>query len=798
MSTTTISPQQDLLLRLLHQGRVYEFLPRAESHLRQCPDDEQVRVLAVREYLKLGLVGPARTLLETNSVADHSELGAIRRNLRSVATGATPWTSQSKIFSDNLATLQNRPGNTPTAALTNQLRTDWQQRSRDFELYVDSGRVTHVRMRAGHSWGWIPFFGDHRALAAAHPLPDGISSQFPGPFLFEGLDLGYFFQRVYQSTLRTFLNFSCALFVVEPDPTLLALVLNLHDWREILADERVQWFVGPDATRRLSQAWQTNVNLPTPTQAYSLNNFRPTCSPSAVDVAQAETNRRDDALERSCAELNRDYSNRDIRHWYARLTAALTANGQPLSIVTAVSVHTTFLQYSMEDTRKALEALGHRLTVLKETRPFEVIHPLAYHDAIRKHNADLFFSIDHLRPEFGALLPANLPLLTWDQDGLPQVVTRQNIAGIAAHDFVVGSTKPRFVAEGCRPDQYLQSYIPTCPDRFAGPELTADERDRFTCDVSYVSHASQTPREFHEEEAARPEYANLRPLLDALYELLPDYLAIYRVVRGALPAAILAEAQQRSGITLADDALRARLAGWYLWRLGDRMFRHEALEWVADWARSTRRALRIYGNGWDRHPTLAPFAGGPIANGRDLLCLHRASRINLQLMPAGFIHQRALDGLAAGGFFLTRLAPHDLRGFAYKRLAARMQELKLATTPALLQSPDPELRRLLRLCMGPDVQLMNDGRADLHSLIPLLAELPFCDEVFPDFEEITFDSADEFVTAADRYINDEPARRTKAATMREVVLQHFSYIPTVNRFLHAIRDYLAALCPAPS
>jgi len=787
---TKVQPAPTTLLEFLQQGRVYEFIPRAEAFLANHPDDDQVRILAVREYLKLGLVGPARTLLETEAVAATSELGVIRRNLRSVASGAIPWSRDSARFAANLAALTSRNDDQAAARMVDDIRDCWKRRSHEFEFYVDNGGVTHVRMRSGQQWKWIPFFGDHRALAAAQPLPDGIGGPFPGPFLFEGLDLGLFFRRAYDSTLRTFLNFSCALFVVEPDPALLALVFHLHDWSDLLRDQRVFWFTGADATRQLAAAWKGNVNLPTPTQAYTMSTFRPGCRPTAIQVAQDETDRRDNELQQSCIEVHRRYAGRDRTHWSKRFDEALSGQGKPLSIVAAVSVHTTFLQYSMEDTRRAFESLGHRMVVLKERRPYEVVHPMTYHQAIREHEADLFFSIDHLRTEFGSLLPPNLPLLTWDQDGLPQVVTRANIAGIAPHDFLVGSTKPRFVAEGCWSDQYVQIPVPTCPDRFAAVEPTEDQRKRLSCDMSYVSHASQTPREFHDEERSRPEYAAVRPVLDALYELLPDFLATYRVVRGALPTAIIEEASRRTGILLHDAALRARIEGWYLWRLGDRMFRHEALHWAADWAQSTGRSLKIYGNGWDKHPTLARFAAGPVANDIDLACLYRCSRINLQLMPAGFIHQRALDGLAAGGFFLTRLAPHDLRGFAHKRLAARMRELSLTTTPVLLTSSDPELRRLLRLCMGPDVERMVRTNLNLPELLSMFAEWTYCDEIFPDFEEITFDSSEEFYAAAERFITDESARQIKASAMRDVVVKYFSYVPTVQRFLTEMRDYL--------
>ena len=99
-------------------------------------------------------------------------------------------------------------------------------------------------------------------------------------------------------------------------------------------------------------------------------------------------------------------------------------------------------------------------------------------------------------------------------------------------------------------------------------------------------------------------------------------------------------------------------------------------------------------NGWENHPTLSEFAAGPADNGRELLCIYRASKINLQLMPAGFIHQRALDGLASGGFFLTRFIPQDVRGRVLRRLQARMSELNIDDPHALACCEDEHIRSL--------------------------------------------------------------------------------------------------------
>ena len=81
----------------------------------------------------------------------------------------------------------------------------------------------------------------------------------------------------------------------------------------------------------------------------------------------------------------------------------------------------------------------------------------------------------------------------------------------------------------------------------------------------------------------------------------------------------------------------------------------EAERQAAEIAERHGLSFGLYGAGWEKHPELGPHARGTIDYGRDLEALTQQTRINLQLEP--FIptqHQRLLDGLAAGGFFLSR------------------------------------------------------------------------------------------------------------------------------------------------
>ncbi len=781
-ATAVETSDREAILAHLRAGRPEDFLTLATPYLARHNDGE-VRLLAVREYLRLNLVEPARTLLtDTDDLTP--ELASIRDSLGGLAMGEVSWSALTPRFEANLAVLERR------GLEVEPIRSAWAERGPTLRCFCDKRSQHQILWRDAEGVPrWIPSLADHERIDRDRPFPPEPLGLMPDPFLFDGLGLGGFFERVYRETKDTFLGYSCALFIVEPDPLWIALVLHLRDWRDLLADERVFLTVGPDCTQRLQRFWEEDANLPLPRHVFSLNLFRPGPQPPIVEAVQAAADRRGDEIRRLRETLNARYAERNLRYWGERFEAALSGNGPPLRILAAVSTHTTFLQYSMRDAKRALEALGHECIVLTESTPCTRIETLTYLRTIDRFDPDLFFIIDHLRPEFDELLPAQLPVLTWDQDQLPHVFTRDNIRKIGPYDFVVGYSKGRCVDAGCDPRQLLNARVPTCPEQFDGPPLSEDERRRYTCDVSYVSHASQTPDAFHQEERGKRTDPAEQRLLDVLYELAPEMLRRYTVLSSAVAEVMIREALRLTGFRLVDEDFRQWLINWYLWRLGDRMFRHEALEWVADWAKQTGRTLRIYGRGWEHHPTLSPFAAGPAQNGRELLCIYRASRINLQLMPAGFVHQRSLDGLAAGGFFLARRTPYDLKGVLLRRLVERMNEQNVRDTHELLTHPDPTLRELLHAFHGQWLDKVDPYANDLFGKLHILAELDHPEEVFPRFADILFDSAERFAERAEYFLTHPEEREALTNEMREVVVRRFSYRPTMDRFLRAMGEY---------
>ena len=785
--TVKIETHKEVMLDRLRAGRDYEFLTMAQPYLDVRPEDAYVRLMASRSYLKLGLVPAARELLDRvpPAIALPPEFEAVRAALADLPGGPIPWRTHKERFDANLGALTKR------GIDVSAIREAWGRHESDYQLFRDEKGAEQVRERdAAGRWDWFPTLCDHAVADAARALPDGISANMPGPYAFEGLGLGGYFERIYRATVDTFLGFSCALLVVEPRLARFAALLHLRDWEALLSDERVMLFVGEGCMEAFRAAWDNDFDLPWPQLVMTTGTVPADATPRVADVVEAAANARENAVRESMQDLGRRYAHRTPQFWAKRFAAALDGSGEPLRILTAVSTHTTFLQHSIRDTKRAFESLGHKCVVLTDDTPYGITGPLTFHNAIRELDPDLFFILDHLRSALETAVPKNLPILTWDQDQLPHVLTRENLQRIAPHDFLAGCSKSRCVAMGCNPAQLLNARVPTCPEQFGGDALSESEQNQYACDVSFVSHASQTPREFHDQECEAYQHPTMTKLLGELFSLLPPMLEQNPVADHHVMTAVLAEAMQRCRLSGLDDEVVRRLRNWYLWRLGDRLFRHQALEWVADWARRTGRSFRIYGRGWEKHPTLSDFAAGPARNGRELLCIYRASRINLQLMPAGFIHQRSLDGLAGGGFFLSRTVPDDLRGKTLRKLDARICELKICNTGELLGHKDDSLRTLLASYVGEWLERGDHYTFDLLTNIHISAELLQPDEAFTDFEEILFDSAERFAEVADHFLTVDAHRREVADRMRQVVIERFSYRSTVDQFLQAMSSYL--------
>ena len=127
---------------------------------------------------------------------------------------------------------------------------------------------------------------------------------------------------------------------------------------------------------------------------------------------------------------------------------------------------------------------------------------------------------------------------------------------------------------------------------------------------------------------------------------------------GELPAAseTLAAELGLSG----DPRMRDLLRHQYVLPLAEQMLRHETLAWAAEIAREHGLSMRLFGRGWERHPTLSMFAAGPLEHGDEVRTCYQLAACHVHASPLGVAHQRVFECAMSGGVALCRRSWEEL------------------------------------------------------------------------------------------------------------------------------------------
>jgi len=502
------------------------------------------------------------------------------------------------------------------------------------------------------------------------------------------------------------------------------------------------------------------------------------------------------------AGLNLDLLNGAVNtHLHQRLDAAIATHNRPLDstrirsgaklrVMGVTSRYTTFLQHSMRDWLAAFEADGHATRLVMERADHEQNNSLVLAEAAAEFSPDLILLIDHYRAELGGL-PPNVPCVMWIQDYLPNMFNPTAGAEQGPLDYVIGHGRAECTRKHGYPfERFMPALVAVNDDRFAPPELSAQDLRRYACDLSFVSHASRTPESYIAEQIEK--HPNAKTILSDVFERLKsiydDGLCISHPlhVRGVIQESMVA-----TGYSLEAESLK-RMSDLFYLQINNAFLRHQTLEWAAE----TGADLRLYGNGWEKHPTLSKFARGPADHQGDLRKIYRATRISLQATPHGAVHQRTFEGLTAGGFFLMRYLPGDRLGQIYKPLWEWCCREGIETDERLMQHATPEILRLLgefQRTAGLDpfrlgVSFIEDMR--------MLADLDFTQSacmMWPgDYERVAFDSKAALQQRIALFLGNSAEREKIAESMRQVVLHRVTYRAVNQRLTQFIAQSLEA------
>ncbi len=574
-------------------------------------------------------------------------------------------------------------------------------------------------------------------------------------------------------------------YLLEPDLELVIHCLMLHNLSGPggpIEQRRFQWFVGPSWQTAATQALLDEPMLPNSGCVIGQG----VDAPAITAFWKQLTARREAAYSADCAAV-REHAlslNADV------LTRVFSPDPprQP-RVLLMTSKHTTVLQYSTNDAADAFAQLGWDTRILVEREDHHVVGKEAVMRAAATFKPDLLFTIDHLRHEVNDL-PEQLPFICWIQDNLPNLTSQRAGQRIGRREFVIGSWVENYVQRHGYPrNQCLTMRRLTRP-------LDALPSDGEGEDLVYVSNHSDQPAERLTtmlQQRGAPNLPDGASLVRTAGQHMVDHYESEKCLRESSDVRRLL-----TGAMPQLDVDTVHVLAKYLEELNTLLYRQQALRWAAEIAEQHGLSLGIYGKGWERHPRFKRFARGVIAYGEPLQQLTYRSKINLQLEPfAPTHHQRLLDGLAAGGFFLSRKRRPEDRAFrVWLELAdtidpsiATMEDARAALDETTLSKlddiqtlldthrPDRSVQDIISWLRGPNQR----SRFEAMRAAPLP----------PRYEDIAFLDRSELQMRITKYLSDAPLRKTIAMQQRDFVQREFSYAGGISDITSRIRNRLA-------
>jgi hypothetical protein len=628
------------------------------------------------------------------------------------------------------------------------------------------------------------------AVAANQTLgriyPEG---RYTEPLLVAGVDQGWLWEQAYSMPVSTpaLPGHRPPLYFMAQEMEDFWIALHLHDWRELLADGRVRLMVGEDVVQQFKRELAENARIVPPKLALTLG---APVWPAGTDLGSVIAEARRPLEDELKQKTDR------FPELYAGITretiAARLRNGEKLRVLGITSRYTTFLQYSMRDWLAGFEGLGHETRLLIESEAHESHTTLCFVRACVEFRPDLIVMIDHYRAEFGAL-PTQIPCVMWVQDKLPNIFREAAGAAQGPMDYCLGFGRLHLSQHfGYPASRYMEAMVGVDETRFApAPAAHSKTHERFECDVSYVSHSSTPADLLLAPYLANAEGPGSRRLLTEMFEQLRAVYQAGGMVYHRLHFEMLFNsASAATGLTV-DAVSREALLDLFSQQINNAFFRHQTLEWLAEMDVN----IHLYGKGWEDHPRLKRFARGVADNQRQLTAIFQASRINLQVTPHGAVHQRLFEGLASGGFFLIRHSPGELVENIYKPIWEWCQASAIGSDEALRAQATPQVHAALNELQ----RLLGFSPFDLGSpfmeVMRHSADTGFtrsATSVWPEYQEVAFASQSELHAQVRRHLADEPGRRQIAASMRQQVLERFTYLSTSRRLLKVIADDLSS------
>ncbi len=449
----------------------------------------------------------------------------------------------------------------------------------------------------------------------------------------------------------------CAIYVIEEDIVNLRLALELHDYVELLAQNRLLFFLRDDLPKALGRFVKENPGYEVPSQLF------PAPQLSSAEMAALEGSLQDAA---AVAREIQVHILGVLRQSLRNRASNLRSESPRVAVISNEASQWTFDH--AQRVANALDFLGWSYEVCVPNTP-ALCHTVARLDAVNRASADFVLFLNCRSDELESALPTAMPRTSWYLPG--SVIHDEGDSGEEACSITFASSLGQIRSNQTANDR--DSSFRVCP--VGASEAVCDRFDKRDPDVEKSFDIAV----FAEVPSATPASCGVSleshiRLWEEMNELVSNSIDRYS---NAIAYDLLEDAQRRSGVKLEDPSIREHFVALLRFVIAPTVL-----------ARSTDRALvkqdvryAVWGSNWPDADSERTVLKGPIPEGTALADILASVSVVLLSVPSEFGLQLALDSLAVGVPVLQR-KPFGVMESAFPQLGELEPFLPVYSTMA--------------------------------------------------------------------------------------------------------------------
>lgn len=612
------------------------------------------------------------------------------------------------------------------------------------------------------------------------------------PLLLCGIADGYFFETLSHRKREHAGGKVSALYLVEPEPDLLLANLALHDFsarQGPIASPWVEWFVGPGWQDDLVERFQEQWMLPVPGLVLGRKDMHGPLKEALSLIKdfrkQAAGRQREAALQHG-VYTHRDQLARQLRGDAGRVPRALL-------------IHSRFEDAPPDAADRlatGLASLGWDCHTLTEPADHHRMTPLPVWNTLGEIKPDLILVIGERWADRRDVIDPRIPIVRWVFDAEHSATSTAERSALNLRDFVLCHTNPLDGSPHGYPDRQVLP-MPGVVDITGNLQHTAaaNPDSAQSADLLYIGSGAGDPMTLLTEVTQRLANPSLSLLAQAVGEqMIADYQQgkayptrwhIDQLARELTP--------QVRGLKLSNKLYR-QLAHILFVPFNEALYRQQTLGWAADAAEEVGLTLAIHGKGWHRNARFKPYAHSRPSTAERRDALIAEAKVNLHIAPSFCIDTKLMDGLSAGGFYLTRRHPADALLPELVGLLENYCPPSTETTAQALDTVEPRHRPQLERLLERAEWITDQGKGvDPIACVRACVRSGLLDKhhvALPRLDQCEFENADQLKQRLERFLN-APAKRLDITQKQRAALQHrLSFASGLARSIARIADLI--------